>query len=175
MVADKTEPVGTTLVGGVSVETRPLAALIPYARNARLHDDAHVAQIAASIKEWGWTFPVLIDESDGILAGHGRVLAAHLLKLEDVPVIVARGWSEAKKRAYILADNKLAANARWDSALLATELADLRDVFPIELAGFSTTEIDALFKRGVGPEDFQEYDASNVETEHVCPKCGYRF
>src|SRR5262245_10166765 len=136
----------------ITVEKRTVAALIPYARNARLHDDAHVAQLAASLKEWGWTFPILIDEQDGIIAGHGRVLAARLLKLDDVPVIVARGWSEAKKRAYIIADNKLALNARWDSALLATELSDLRDVFAVDLIGFNAAELDTLFKNGQAPD-----------------------
>lgn len=107
------------------VERRSIANLIPYARNARTHSDAQVAQIAASIREWGWTVPVLIDEVDGIIAGHGRVLAAQRLGLTDVPVMVAAGWSEAQRRAYVLADNKLALNAGWDEALLAVELNDL--------------------------------------------------
>ena len=92
--------------------------LVPSARNARTHSDAQVAQIAASIREWGWTVPVLVDEDGNLIAGHGRVLAARLLGLAEVPVVVARGWSDAKKRAYMLADNKLALNAGWDEALL---------------------------------------------------------
>jgi len=107
------------------VERRPVASLIPYARNARTHSDAQVAQLAGSIREWGWTTPVLIDEASGIIAGHGRVLAAHLLGLAEVPVIVARGWSEAQKRAYVLADNKLAETAGVNGGLLAIELKDL--------------------------------------------------
>src|SRR6187402_172575 len=85
-----------------AVERRPVAALVPYARNARTHSDEQVAQIAASIREWGWTSPVLVDESGGIIAGHGRVLAAQRLGLPEVPVMVAADWSEAQKRAYVI-------------------------------------------------------------------------
>jgi len=81
------------------VERRSIAELVPYARNARLHSDAQIAQIAASIREWGWTIPVLVDETGALIAGHGRVLAARQLEIEDVPTMVARGWSEAKIRA----------------------------------------------------------------------------
>ncbi len=109
------------------VERRPIAQLIPAARNARTHSDEQVAQIAASIREWGWTVPVLCDEAGILIAGHGRVLAARQLGLTDVPVITATGWSEAKKRAYLLADNKLPLNAAWDFDLLKLELGELRD------------------------------------------------
>jgi ParB-like chromosome segregation protein Spo0J len=95
--------------------------LIPYARNARTHSDEQVAQIAASIKEWGWTTPILVDEGGQIIAGHGRVSAARTLGVKDAPVMVATGWTEAQKRAYVLADNKLALNAGWDNELLALE------------------------------------------------------
>jgi ParB-like chromosome segregation protein Spo0J len=128
------------------VERRPIAALIPYARNARTHSDAQVAQIAASIREWGWTVPVLVDEADGIIAGHGRVLAARKLGLAEVPVMVAAGWSEVQRRAYVLADNKLALNAGWDTALLAGELKGLAELgFDACLTGFSADELAALF------------------------------
>jgi hypothetical protein len=144
--ADAASTAGTSAIDVLrSVEYRDIAALIPYARNARLHDDAHIAQIAASIREWGWTMPVLIDEIDGILAGHGRVLAAHKLGIVKVPVIVARGWSEPKKRAYILADNKLALNAKWDVELLAAELSDL-GLGAAELAGFTAQEVNELLE-----------------------------
>jgi len=119
------------------VERRAVAALIPYARNARTHSDAQVAQIAASIVEWGWTTPVLIDEAGGIIAGHGRVLAARKLALPDVPVMVAAGWSEAQKKAYVLADNQLALNAGWDMDLLKVEVGDLSALgFDLDLIGF---------------------------------------
>jgi ParB-like chromosome segregation protein Spo0J len=96
--------------------------LIPYARNARTHAEDQVAQIAASIREWGWTNPVLVGEDGTIIAGHGRVLAARKLRIPDVPVMVAAGWSDAQKRAYTIADNKLTLNGGWDQDLLALEL-----------------------------------------------------
>jgi ParB-like chromosome segregation protein Spo0J len=161
-------------IAAVALESRPVESLIPYARNARLHDDAHIAQLAASLREWGWTFPVLIDETDGIIAGHGRVLAARKLEMTEVPVIVARGWTEEKKRAYILADNKLALNAKWDNAMLASELAELRDVFALDLAGFSEDELKKLLVGVSSPDEFQEFN-DTLATEHACPKCGYRF
>ena len=99
---------------------------MPYARNARTHSDAQVAQIAGSIREWGWTTPILVDENGTLIAGHGRVLAARQLGLTEIPVMVARGWSEAQKRAYVIADNKLALNAGWDVELLKVELTDLK-------------------------------------------------
>lgn len=127
------------------VERHPVAKLIPYARNARTHSDAQVAQIAASIKEWGWTTPVLIDEQGGIIAGHGRVLAAQKLGIKEIPVMVARGWTEAQKKAYILADNKLALNAGWDTELLKVELAELKGLdFDLPLTGFSADELNIL-------------------------------
>ena len=119
------------------VERRPVADLIPYARNARTHSDAQVAQIAASVTEWGWTTPVLVDEAGSIIAGHGRVMAARKLGLADVPVMVATGWSEAQKKAYVLADNQLALNAGWDIDLLKVEVGDLdAEGFNLDLIGF---------------------------------------
>lgn len=125
-----------------SVERRVVSSLVPYARNARTHSAEQVSQIAASIREWGWTTPVLIDEAGGIIAGHGRVLAAQKLGIVEIPVMVARGWSEAQKRAYVLADNKLALNAGWDAELLKIEFGDLQALdFDLGLTGFSTEEI----------------------------------
>jgi DNA modification methylase len=127
------------------VERWPLSRLTPYARNARTHSDVQVAQIAASICEWGWTVPVLVDEDGTIIAGHGRVLAAQRLALTEVPVMVARGWSAAKRRAYVLADNKLTLNGGWDEALLRVELADLAGMgADLSLTGFSAEEVQAL-------------------------------
>lgn len=127
------------------VERRSVASLVPYARNARLHSPAQVAQIAASVELFGWTIPVLVDEADMIIAGHGRILAAALLGIVDVPVIVARGWDEAKKRAYVLADNKLAENASWDEALLADELRVLGELgIDLGQLGFSDDDLAAL-------------------------------
>jgi hypothetical protein len=127
------------------VERWPIDRLVPSARNARTHSDAQVAQIAASIAEWGWTMPVLVDEAAMLIAGHGRVLAARKLGWAEVPVMVAHGWSDAKRRAYTLADNKLALNADWDNALLGVELADLRAMgADLNLVGFDDDELAAL-------------------------------
>ena len=119
------------------IERRSVDALIPYARNARTHSDEQVAQIAASIKEWGWTTPVLIDEDGEIIAGHGRVMAARKLGIEEVPTMVATGWTKAQKQAYVLADNQLPQNAGWDMDLLTVEMKDLdADGFDLSLIGF---------------------------------------
>lgn len=127
------------------VERRKVADLTPYARNSRTHSDEQVAQIAASIKEWGWTVPVLIEPDGGIIAGHGRVMAAQRLGIPEVPCMIADGWSEGQKRAYIIADNKLALNAGWDDEMLRTEFAELGDLgFDLELTGFGEAEIGAL-------------------------------
>ena len=129
-----------------NVSRRPVDALIPYARNARTHSDAQVAQIAASIKEWGWTTPVLIDESGGIIAGHGRVMAAQKLGIKEVPVMVAAGWTEAQRRAYVLADNQLALNAGWDMDMLSIELGDLKaESFDLGLLGFDEKFLADVF------------------------------
>jgi ParB-like chromosome segregation protein Spo0J len=131
----------------LAVVYRPLADLIPYARNSRTHSDAQIAQIAASIREFSFTNPVLTDELGGIIAGHGRVLAARQLGLELVPCIELRGLSETQKRAYVIADNKLALNAGWDEELLAVELQGLVDEgFDFALTGFDQGELDALLK-----------------------------
>lgn len=129
----------------MNIEHLSLGELIPFAKNSRTHDDAQVAQIAASIKEFGFTNPILIDEQSGIIAGHGRLLAARKLQLTEVPCIRLSHLSDAQKRAYVIADNKLALNAGWDDEMLALELGDLKDMeFDLSLTGFSTDEINAL-------------------------------
>jgi len=127
------------------VERRKVADLIPYARNSRTHSDEQVSQIAASIKEWGWTVPVLIEADGGLIAGHGRILAAQKLGIKDVPCMIAEGWTEAQKKAYIIADNKLALNAGWDDAMLKVELGELDALdFDLSLTGFSEDELTAF-------------------------------
>ena len=122
-----------------------VSKLIPYAKNSRTHDDAQVAQIAASIKEFGWTNPILVDGDKGVIAGHGRLLAARKLGYDKVPVIELKHMTEAQKRAYVIADNKLALNAGWDNNFLALELQDLKDQdFDLTLLGFDDKELDAL-------------------------------
>jgi ParB-like chromosome segregation protein Spo0J len=129
------------------VERWPLARLIPYARNARTHTPEQIKQIAASMREWGWTIPVLADEAGMIIAGHARVSAAEINGYEEAPVMVARGWSEAKKRAYVLADNKLAMNAGWNEEMLGVELLELRDLgFHMPVIGFDQNELDGLMR-----------------------------
>ena len=131
----------------LAVEYLPLAGLTPYARNARTHSQAQVAQLVASIREFGWTNPVLIDESGGIIAGHGRVMAAQQMGLDPVPCIRLAHLTDAQRRAYVLADNRLALNAGWDEALLSQELAALdAGGYDLGLTGF---DIDELAKMGV--------------------------
>ncbi len=123
----------------------PVADLVPYARNARTHSDSQVAQIAASIREFGWTNPILVDGDRGIIAGHGRLLAARKLGMSDVPVIELAHLTPAQRRAYTLADNRLALSAGWDEELLGLEIAELRDLgFDLSLTGFDDVEIGRL-------------------------------
>lgn len=124
---------------------RNIADLIPYARNSRTHSDEQVAQIAASIKEFGWTNPVLTDGDNGLIAGHGRLMAARKLGHNEVPTIELTGLSDAQKKAYIIADNRLALNAGWDNEMLKLEFDQLTELgFDVELTGFSLDEIEAL-------------------------------
>jgi len=128
-----------------TVEHWPLDRLIPYAHNARTHDDGQVTQIAASIVEFGWTNPILVDAEGGIVAGHGRLLAARKLGLDTVPVVVLDHLTPSQRRAYVIADNKLALNAGWNEELLASELHALNgEGFDLGLTGFSDAELDAL-------------------------------
>lgn len=132
-------------VKALAVVYRPISDLIPYARNARTHSDAQVAQIAGSIREFGWSNPVLVDGEGGIVAGHGRVMAARQLGMASVPCIVLPGLTGAQKRAYVLADNKLALNAGWDDEMLRLELTDLRDLgLDLSMIGFGEGELAAL-------------------------------
>jgi DNA modification methylase len=146
------------------IELWPIDRLRPYERNPRTHSEAQVDQIAASIVEFGWTNPVLVDEQGGILAGHGRLLAARKLALAEVPVIRFEHLSEAQKRAYVLADNQIALQAGWDDTLLAEELAWLRDErFDLDLIGFDATELERLLAVADG-------EASSDAAEDEVPK-----
>ena len=150
------------------VEKWAINKLIPYARNARTHSDEQISQLAASIKEWGWTTPVLVDEQGSIIAGHGRTLAAQRLQMTEVPVMVAKGWSEAKKRAYVLADNKLAMNAGWDNEMLALELGEIGDLgFDLDLTGFTADEIAALMPEQIEPGLTDEDEVPEVPEQPV--------
>jgi hypothetical protein len=129
----------------MKIEQLPTADLIPYARNTRTHSPEQVAQIAGSIREFGFTNPILIDGQNGIIAGHGRVMAASKLGLAKVPCIRLAHLTDTQKRAYIIADNKLALNAGWDEEMLGLELADLREAdFDLGLIGFSENDLGAF-------------------------------
>ena len=137
----------------MKVEQTNIDELIPYASNSRTHSEEQVAQIAASIKEFGFNNPVLLDGDNGIIAGHGRTLAARKLGLKEVPTIELAHLSDSQRKAYIIADNKLALNAGWDMELLSLEMGDLRDnEFNLDLMGFTNQEIDAMF-----PEPLSKY------------------
>ena len=160
------------------VEQWPIDRLVPYAKNSRTHSEEQIAQIAASIREWGFTTAVLVDEQGGILAGHGRVLAARKLGMNLLPVMVAKGWSEPQKRAYVIADNKLALNAGWDNELLRLELMDLdMNRFNLELTGFVGDDLtETMFGKNFAqdaPDEFKDIDESELEKK--CPRCGFEF
>lgn len=126
----------------LKITYRKVEALIPYARNSRTHSDMQVAQIAASIKEFGFRSPVLVDAENGILAGHGRVLAARKLGLDEIPTIDGSDMTKTQQRAYVIADNKLALNAGWDDELLQLEIEDLKELdFDVEILGFDPSEL----------------------------------
>jgi len=131
----------------IQIKEKLVSELIPYVKNSRTHSDEQVAQIAASIKEFGWTNPILIDGENGIIAGHGRLLAARKLGYTKVPTIELKDLTETQKKAYIIADNRLALNAGWDNEMLTIELNDLlADGFALELLGFDSKELNALLE-----------------------------
>lgn len=183
-MAKKTQPEAT---GGPQtrsaqqVEQIPVSDLIPYARNARTHSEQQVAQIAGSIQEFGFCNPVLIDKANGIIAGHGRVRAADMLKLATVPCIRLDHLTDAQKRAYILADNRIALSSGWDEAMLANELQDLHaDEIDLGLTGFDAGELSRLL--GLGDEEIDPPDSSTQEInpdefamECKCPRCHFEF
>jgi ParB family transcriptional regulator, chromosome partitioning protein len=157
------------------IEQIAIDKLVPYARNSRTHDDAQVAQIAASIREFGFTNPVLIADDDTIIAGHGRVMAARKLGLKEVPCLRLSHLTETQRRAYIIADNKLALNAGWDEEMLGLELADLREVdFDLDVVGFDGDAIEAFlnpqepdFSPGTEEDQGKLDEKSPIE----CPHC----
>ena len=166
----------------MNIETIAVDLLIPYARNSRTHSDEQVAQIAASIREFGFTNPVLIDGEDGIIAGHGRVLGARKLGLDSVPCVRLDHLTETQKRAYIIADNKLALNGGWDDELLALELGELNAAdFDMALLGFDAGELSAAMGLDSLPDQSEpessskEIDPDDYKMGCMCPKCGFEF
>jgi ParB family transcriptional regulator, chromosome partitioning protein len=162
----------------MKIEQLAVEALIPYALNSRTHDDAQVAQIASSIREFGFTNPVLIDKDGGIIAGHGRVMAARKLALTKVPCIRMVHLTDTQRRAYVIVDNKLALNAGWDQLLLEGELQGLHSAeFDMGLLGFEAVELQAAM--GIDMDTHQsrtkEIDPDEFDLNCKCPKCGFEF
>ena len=166
-------------MGKLEIKTAQVSDLIPYISNSRTHSDAQIAQIAASIKEFGWTNPILVSGDNSIIAGHGRLLAARKLSMTEVPVIVLDYLSKAQQRALVIADNQLALNAGWDMDLLKAEIEDLKlDDFDIDLLGFDDGELQRILNEPnfeAGTEDDQgrldQLDPKIV----ICPKCQHEF
>lgn len=173
------------------IEMRARASLRAYDRNSRTHSPEQVAQIAASIREWGWTMPVLVTPDGEVIAGHGRLMAAESLGIDEVPCMVATNWSEAQKRAYVMADNQIALNAGWDEEVRAAEMAFLRSVeFDLDVIGFSDDELakmlNATSEPLTDPDDVPDVieDAPAVSREgdvwllgayFECEKCHKQF
>lgn len=152
---------------------KSLNSLISYAKNTRIHSDEQVKQIIASIGEYGWTNPVLIDERGEIIAGHGRILAAEQCGIEQVPTITLCGLSESQKKAYRIADNKLPLNAGWDQELLTLELGDLSaENFDLSLTGFSSEEIDQMLNVDFLPGSEDDQGKLDHLDAKLCPHCG---
>jgi DNA modification methylase len=157
----------------ISIEYRAVETLIPYARNSRTHSDEQIAQIAASIKEFGWTNPVLIDGDNGLIAGHGRIMAARKLAIEEVPCIQLSHLTEAQRRALIIADNQLALNSGWDMDMLKVELQDLKtEDFDLDLLGFDDSFIDGLMNEIDPNEGLTDEDAVPDVPEEPKTKLG---
>ena len=161
----------------MKVEQTNIDELIPYASNSRTHSDEQVAQIAASIKEFGFNNPVLLDKENGIIAGHGRVLAARKLGLKEVPTIELSHLTDTQRKAYIIADNKLALNAGWDDLTLAMEFKALdSEGFNLELLGFDADELETIMY-GLDFAPGTEEDQGRLDTKKPveCPECGHEF
>jgi len=147
----------------MQVQQYKVEDLIPYANNSRTHSDAQVAQIAASIKEFGWTNPILVDGEKGIIAGHGRLLAARKLEMSEVPVIELNHLTPTQKKALIIADNKLALNADWEQELLKIEIQALSDDdFDITLLGFDEIELGKMFDEMDEEDDIKAQNYNEV-------------
>ena len=163
----------------LEVKYRKAVDLIPYINNSRTHSEEQVNQVAASIKEFGFTNPILLDDSGGIIAGHGRLLAAKKLSLSEVPTITLSNLSEAQKKAYVIADNKLALNAGWDDEMLKLEITQLDEMeFDLKLIGFDSDELAILLDNvnfDPATED-EQGQLDELEPKYIdCPHCGKEF
>ena len=147
------------MLGATKIEWMSVETLIPYAKNARTHSDEQVAQIAGSIKEFGFNNPVLVDKDNSIIAGHGRLMAARKLGMDKVPVVQLGHMTEAQRKAYVLADNRIALNSGWDTSMLSLELLELKDNIDLSLLGFDADELDALLNPIEETEGLTDEDA----------------
>lgn len=154
-----------------------LEQLIPYVNNSRTHSDEQVAQIAASIKEFGFNNPVLVDKDNGIIAGHGRVQAARRLGLTEVPCVRLEHLTETQRKAYIIADNRLALNAGWDNELLRLELNELDGGIDLNLLGFTVPELTIAMGFGADFEPGTQDDQGKLDQKDpiICPACSHEF
>ena len=163
----------------MKITQKKVTELIPYVNNSRTHSDTQVAQIAASIKEFGWTNPILVDGTNGIIAGHGRLLAARKLGYKEVPTIELADLTETQRKAYVIADNRLALNAEWDNQLLTIELNELlADGFAMDLLGFDSEEIKKLLDEPDFQPATEEEQGKLDELDPkwiACPHCGKEF
>jgi DNA modification methylase len=160
------------MLGATKIEWQSVDKLIPYAKNARTHSDEQVAQIAGSIKEFGFNNPVLVDKDNSIIAGHGRLMAARKLGMDKVPVVQLGHMTEAQRKAYVLADNRIALNSGWDTGMLSLELQDLKDDIDLSLLGFDPDELDALLNPIEETEGLTDEDAVPDVPEEPKTKLG---
>jgi ParB-like chromosome segregation protein Spo0J len=163
----------------LNVKYRKVEDLIPYVNNSRKHSDEQVAQISASIKEFGWTNPILIDGTNSIIAGHGRLMAARKLRMDEVPTIELDHLTDTQRKALVIADNKLALNADWDNTLLTIELDELlKDGFALDILGFNEQEIKTIMQEvnfDAGSEEDQG-KLDQLDPKWICcPNCGKEF
>ena len=180
-----------------AIERRQIDDLVPYDRNPRMHPETQIEQLANSIQQWGWTVPLLIDESNNVIAGHGRLEAAKRLDMREVPCIIASGWSEEQRRAYVIADNKLSENSQWDDGAFFSELKELSDMdFDLSLVGIEDfepidfipdtqpsisysdiTSADIDVARDRADESIRDAQTrqSNDGIEVMCPACAHTF
>ena len=157
----------------MKVQQKPIEEIIPYARNPRKNEDA-IAKVAASIKEFGWQQPIVVDSEMVIVAGHTRLQAANKLNLKKVPIVVADNLTPTQVKAYRLADNRISEESKWDYELLEIEFNELiEENFDITLTGFDLDEINKK-DNTEAPEDFKEYGA-DIKTSNICPKCNYEW
>jgi DNA modification methylase len=147
------------MLGAKQIKWETVDKLIPYAKNARTHSDEQVAQIAGSIKEFGFNNPILVDKDNSVIAGHGRLMAARKLGMDKVPVVELQHLTESQRKAYVLADNRIALNSAWDTSMLSLELQDLKDDIDLSLLGFDPDELDALLNPIEETEGLTDEDA----------------